>query len=222
MHRIEVSAQLGALSLSVKTQFCNEMVVLSGDNGAGKSTLLRGISGLQQVVGQIHIDQEIWLDSSVNFHLPTARRSVGFMWSEAVLLPWLSVEGNIKLGALPLEKEWFDRLVQLLEIHFLLKRMPSMLSTGEAQRVGLARAIYCKPSILLLDEPFSAQAPELRHRLRRVLRKLQLELNIAVILVSHDAEDARVLADQHWRMRQGKLLVEVAGEINTSELRQCI
>ncbi len=208
-HEIRLNTQCGSLFLDVHAAFTNEMIVISGENGAGKSTLLRCIAGLQEASGQICIDGKHWLDSSAGFVLPTEQRKLGFVWSEAVLLPWLTVEKNIVLGADEEGFIWFKQLVEQLEIKHLLKRKPDVLSTGEAQRVSLARAIYRKPSILLLDEPFSAQAPDIRARLRQVLQRQQKQLQIPIILVSHDVEDATVLAQQHWRMREGKLLVEV-------------
>ncbi|MDQ7057993.1 MAG: ATP-binding cassette domain-containing protein [Ghiorsea sp.] len=101
------------------------------------------------------------------------------------------------------------QVCEQLEISHLLKRTPAMLSTGEAQRVSLARAIYGKPSMLLLDEPFSAQAPDIRARLRQVLKTMQQTLAIPLLMISHDTEDAKALAQQHWRMREGKLMVSI-------------
>jgi len=205
-HIIQLKTSIGALSLDVKATFANEIIVVSGENGAGKSTLLRCLAGLQEVAGQIYINQQLWLDSSADFVLPTEKRNLGVVCSEIVLLPWLSVEDNITLGMTKKDQDWLTQLCKKFEIHHLLKRKPLMLSTGEAQRVSLVRAIYRKSTMLLLDEPFSAQAPEVRVRLRNVLQDLQQQLNIPVILVSHDMEDAKCLADQHWRMREGKLL----------------
>jgi len=195
--------------LDVHADFTDEIIVLSGENGAGKTTLLRCLAGLEEASGKVQMNQHIWLDCSAGFTLPTAQRNLGFVCSEAALLPWLNVEKNIKLGACENDSTWFDQLSAQLEINHLLKRKPTMLSTGEAQRVSLARAIFRKPTILLLDEPFSAQAPDIRSRLRLALQTLQQQLQIPVLLVSHDMEDAKVLAHQHWRMREGKLLKEV-------------
>jgi len=208
-HDICLTTQLGSLFLGVHAVFANEIIVISGENGAGKSTLLRCIAGLEEASGQICIQGQHWLDSSANFILPTEQRKLGFVCSEAVLLPWLTAEKNIVLGACEEDAVWFEKLVEQLEVKHLLKRKPAMLSTGEAQRVSLARAIYCKPNILLLDEPFSAQAPDIRKRLRAALKEMQQQLDIPVLMVSHDAEDAKVLGKQHWRMREGKLLSEV-------------
>ncbi len=134
---------------------------------------------------------------------------MGFVWSDAVLLPWLNAQANITLGVNHGDAVWFSQVCEALEVSPLLKRKPTMLSTGEAQRVSLARAWYIKPSLLLLDEPFSAQAPDIRLRLRQALKDLQQTLDIPVLMVSHDAEDAKVLARQHWRMREGKLMAEI-------------
>jgi len=205
-HNICLITQLGSLFLDVHVGFANEIIVVSGENGAGKSTLLRCIAGLQEASGQVCIDGQPWLDSSADFFLPTEQRKLGFVCSEAVLLPWLTVEENIVLGVEKEDSEWFEKLLEQLEIKHLLKRKPSVLSTGEAQRVSLVRAIYRKPSILLLDEPFSAQAPDIRKRLRAALKEVQQQLDVPVLMVSHDMEDANVLANQHWRMREGKLL----------------
>jgi len=205
-YHIKMQAEFGALVLDVEADFSAEIIVLSGENGAGKTSLLRCLAGLEETSGEVKMLQQVWLDSSAKFSLPTEQRNLGFVWSEAALLPWLTVEGNIKLGITEVGKTWFMQLTEQLEIGHLLKRKPAMLSTGEAQRVSLARAIFRKPSILLLDEPFSAQAPEIRARLRFVVQTLQQQLQIPVLLVSHDLEDAKVLANQHWRMRGGKLL----------------
>ncbi len=208
-YHIQLESQVGSLALKVNVSFGNKIIVISGENGAGKSTLLRCIAGLQDAHGQIHINQHIWLDSSANFVLPTGKRNLGFVFSEAVLLPWLSVEKNIILGMHDIDEIWFKQLAEQLEVSGLLKRKPATLSSGEAQRVSLVRAIYRKPNILLLDEPFSAQAPNIRMRLRSVLQDLQKQLQIPILLVSHDLEDTKALANQHWCMREGKLIVSI-------------
>jgi len=213
MNSVCILTQGGGLALNVQASFGNEIVVVSGENGAGKTTLLRIIAGLEKSLGSIQMNQSIWLDSKADFSLPVAERNIGFVWAEAVLLPWLNVEDNIKLGVLQNDEVWFQLVCERLEISKLLKRQPAKLSTGESQRTALARAIYRKPSILLLDEPFSAQAPDIRERLRLVLKKLQQQLQIPIILVSHDFEDAKVMANQHWRMREGKLINSVSDTI---------
>ena len=209
MNHIRITTTLGSLDLDVQADFAHEVIVISGENGAGKTTLLRCLAGLEACQGQLQIGGDVWLDSAVKFVKPTEQRNIGFVWSDAVLLPWLDAEANIMLGVKDGDAVWFSKVCEALEVSPLLKRKPAMLSTGEAQRVSLARALYIKPSLLLLDEPFSAQAPDIRLRLRQALKDLQQVLDIPVLMVSHDAEDAKVLAQQHWRMREGKLMNSV-------------
>ncbi len=208
-NRIQIIAQIGIMRLQADTEFSDEIIIVSGENGAGKTTLLRCLAGLDDSEGQMLFHGKTWLDSRAGFVLPSQARQIGCVWTDVALLPWLSVAKNILLGAEFEDAAWLLELAGLLEISALLQRRPSMLSTGEAQRVALARALYKKPSVLLLDEPFSAQAPAIRQRLRVVLKSIQGKLNMAVIMVSHDVEDAAKLADQHWRMREGRLLKEI-------------
>jgi len=208
-NRFQITARLGALELLAEADFSDEFIMVSGENGAGKTTLLRCLAGLEQAQGQLMLAGRVWLDSSAGFVLPPEKRHLGCLWADTALLPWLSVEKNITLGADRVDQIWLTRLAEQLEISALMQRKPHMLSTGEAQRVALVRAIYRKPVILLIDEPFSAQAPAVRQRLRSALKTIQAELQLPVIMVSHDAEDARVLADQHWRMREGRLMTEI-------------
>ena len=210
MNRMQITTTLGSLDLDVQAEFTHEVIVISGENGAGKTTLLRCLAGLEDCQGQLQIAGDVWLDSAVKFVKPTEQRNIGFVWSDAVLLPWLNAEANIMLGVKDGDASWFNQVCEALEVSPLLKRKPAMLSTGEAQRVSLARALYIKPSLLLLDEPFSAQAPDIRLRLRQALKALQQTLDIPMLMVSHDIEDAKVLAQQHWRMREGKLMNSVA------------
>jgi len=209
MNRIQMTARLGALELQVDSRFSSTFIIISGENGAGKTTLLRCLAGLETGRGQLVVNGRLWLDGHTRFVLSPGQRNVGCVWADAALLPWLSVEKNITLGSEQVDAAWLAELAEMFEVAPLMQRKPHMLSTGEAQRVALTRGIYKRPSLLLLDEPFSAQAPAIRQRLRLRLQSVQSALKIPVLMVSHDAEDARVLAHQHWHMRQGKLLTSL-------------
>jgi len=211
-HHIQITSKVGLLDLDVQADFSDEIILISGENGAGKTTLLRCLAGLQQAQGQLLFNDDVWLDSCTSFVLPSKKRKVGCLWPDTALLPWLSVEKNITLGIEQVDKTWLKDLAEKMEVLPLMQRTSHMLSTGEGQRVALARAICRKPTLLLLDEPFSAQAPTLRQRLRASLKLMQIELEIPILMVSHDVEDAETLANQHWHMREGKLIKGVAAK----------
>jgi len=206
MNHIQITMRMGVLDLQVGAHFSNAFIIISGENGAGKTTLLRCLAGLDQAKGQLSVGGKVWLDSIAGIVLPPQQRQLGCVWTDAALLPWLSIEKNIVLGTASVDTAWLAELAGLFEITPLMQRKPHMLSTGEAQRVTLTRAIYKRPSTLLLDEPFSAQAPAIRQRLRLCLKAIQEKFQIPVLMVSHDAEDACILAHEHWHMREGKLL----------------
>ena len=208
MNSFDMHTQLGDLKLHAQASYAASIIAISGDNGVGKSTLLRCLAGLQACEGRIQCGAEVWLDSSADFILPTAARNIGFVWAESVLLPWLHVEDNIKLGVSQEDKAWCLEVCAAFEVTHLCNRQPAMLSTGEAQRIALARAFYRQPDVLLLDEPFSAQAPDIRQRLRHALQRLQQTMQVPVLLVSHDADD-QVMASDHWYMREGKLMASI-------------
>jgi len=204
-HRVLCQQQLGSLLLDVNITFSNEIIIISGDNGVGKTSLLRAIAGLENPSGIISMHGETWLNSQAGVALPTVKRNLAYMWSEAVLLPWLNVNDNIQLGH-DHDALWLADVCSQCNINHLQHQYPAMLSTGEAQRVALARAIYRKPCLLLLDEPFSAQAPRIHHQLRVFLQTIQQQWHIPVLIVSHNHDDIKTLAQQHWHMSAGTVI----------------
>lgn len=226
MNRIQLAARFGGLDLQVDIAFANVFIVISGENGAGKTTLLRCLAGLETGQGQVIVNDRLWQDDHTGFVLPAGQRNVGCVWADAALLPWLSVEKNITFGSEQVDQDWLAQLAGQLELTPLMQRSPQKLSTGEAQRVALARAMFKRPSALLLDESFSAQAPAIRQRLRLRLKSMQAAMQIPVLMVSHDGADARVLAHQHWHMREGKLLASLpyaqkSGRKNKGNVQHC-
>ena len=211
MNGFRLRARRGAdgFCLEAAAHFADETVFVGGDNGAGKTTLLRALAGLHPAEGWIRIGGHVWLDSARGVFVPPERRRVGFVWAETVLLPWLDVAANIRLGAEAEDDAWFGEVCMAFDVEHLLARDPAGLSRGEAQRVMLARAFHRRPDLLLLDEPLSAQAPAVRARLRAALVAMRERLGAPLILVSHDPDDAAV-ADRRWRMRNGRLIHESA------------
>ncbi len=179
---------------------------LVGPSGSGKTTVLRTIAGLRQPSsGKIECDSEIWFEGDalrgISKSLSAAQRSCGFLFQQYALFPHLSAIDNVCIplqnsGLTSTERksiaaDWLDRM----GIAELVDRMPHQLSGGQQQRVALARALARKPKILLLDEPFSAIDTPTRQGLYKTLADLRKDLNIPILLVTHDLREADLLAD---------------------------
>ncbi len=187
---------------------------LLGPSGCGKTTLLRTIAGFhEQTAGRIAIDGE-HIEN-----LPAHRRDVGMVFQDYAVFPHLSVEDNVAFGLKQRKMSSRDitaRVAEVLETVQLTpyaKRMPHELSGGQQQRVGLARAIVIKPKVLLMDEPLSNLDAKLRVDLRGELRRIQQELGITTIYVTHDQEEALAMSDIVCVMFQG-VIQQAAGPLD--------
>jgi sulfonate transport system ATP-binding protein len=167
-----------------------EIVSLVGPSGCGKSTLLRVLAGLDR-----DFDGELLLDGQVR-RGPSPR--VGVIFQEPRLLPWLNVADNVAFSAGPRRGD-DPRVARLLDevgLPGIGSRLPKQLSGGMAQRVALARGLFCQPDLLLLDEPFSAVDAMTRMRLQDLLLSLTRAHGTAALLVTHDLDEALYLSDR--------------------------
>ncbi|MDO8863401.1 ABC transporter ATP-binding protein [Haliea sp. E1-2-M8] len=188
-----------------------ELLALVGPSGSGKSTLLRLVAGLvRPVQGRIECGSACWFDSARGLHLSPQQRRVGFVPQHYGLFPHMTALGNVMAGlhALPARERAARARQWLARVHLagLEQRRPAELSGGEQQRVALARALVGEPSILLLDEPFSAVDQVTRQTLHLELAELKQELGIPVILVTHDLDEALLLADHMTLLARGHTL----------------
>lgn len=188
----------------------NELVVLVGPSGSGKTTILRSIAGLYQPeYCYIECAGDIWCDNNKTKKAPQDR-STGLVFQHYALFPHLDIENNIKLACNKISdsdiKKYIRDLLYLVNLNGLEHRYPAQLSGGQQQRVALARALARKPAILLLDEPFSAVDQVTRRKLRRELAELRKKLNIPIILVTHDLDEARMFSDRMCILHNGKIL----------------
>jgi len=189
-----------------------QMVALIGPSGAGKTSLLRSIAGLLPMrSGHIRVAEEVWFDNRQRLNLKTLDRHVGLVFQNYALMPHLSALQDVALSLLHLAKhERMNRAQAWLNkvniTGALQLRKPAQLSGGQQQRVALARALAREPKVLLLDEPFSAVDQLSRQSLYELLADLRSELNIPIILVTHDLNEARLLADQIAIMDAGKIV----------------
>nr|WP_290827912.1 ABC transporter ATP-binding protein [Halomonas sp.] len=185
-----------------------ELLALVGPSGSGKTTLLRTIAGLYRPqYGQIACAGNVWFDSDRKHSLSPQHRRVGIVFQDYALFPHLTALENIQvpLRHLP-PSQRLDQAEQWLakvRLEGLGERYPYALSGGQRQRVALARALARDPHVLLLDEPFSAVDQVTRRRLQRELALLRQQIEIPIVLVTHDLEEATALADQICVLHNG-------------------
>jgi molybdate transport system ATP-binding protein len=188
-----------------------ELLALVGPSGSGKSTILRTIAGLHQPEsGFIRCNDEMWLDRAQGINTPTQRRHIGFVFQDYALFPHLSALQNVTVALGHLANGLrVKRALELLEqvnLKGLEQRRPDSLSGGQRQRVALARALAREPRILLLDEPFSAVDQVTRRKLQQELVILRRNIQIPILLVTHDLDEAAMLADRLTVLHRGVTL----------------
>ena len=208
---VRVRLPLDAIDLDVDWQPRRDAVAILGPSGAGKSTLLRVLAGLEPgALGVVRFVGRLWLDSDSGVSVPAWQRRVGWVPQEALLFPHLSVRENLAYaGAAASDVE---AMAESLFLSDLLDRRPRFLSGGERQRVALGRALLSKPSLLLLDEPFSALDRPLRAEIAPMVRAFAREHGAPIVLVSHDQEDAQLLAEEQWVLASGRLTRDARSE----------
>ena len=192
------------LNLTVKD---GESFVLLGSSGSGKSTILRIIAGL------LYPDEgKVFLNGNDVTNVAIQKRDIGFVFQNYAIFKHMSVLDNVEFG-LKIRKVKKDErrrqalsMLELVGLSGLGERFPNQLSGGQRQRVALARALVYKPKVLLLDEPFGALDVEIRSNLRKTLLDIQRTLNVTMILVTHDQEEAFELADRIGVIERGNLV----------------
>ena len=196
-------AALDTVSLSIAE---NEFFALLGPSGCGKTTLLRSIAGFEQPDSGA-----ILLGGDDLLGLPPHKRPVNLMFQSYALFPHMSVERNIAYG---LERERLPKdevrrrtadVLETVGLTALAQRRPKQLSGGQRQRVALARAIVKRPRLLLLDEPLSALDRKVRAEMQLELKRLQHEVGITFVVVTHDHEEAMSMADRIAVMAEGRV-----------------
>jgi molybdate transport system ATP-binding protein len=173
---------------------------LLGSSGVGKTTLLKTVAGLvKENVGSVVFGREIWQDSGKKIFVPAWKRRVGWIPQDAVLFPHLSVFSNLNFSRPTI----FDllELANAFKLSPVLKRKPRHLSGGEKQRVAIARALLSNPKLLLMDEPFSALDRKLRDEVTEHTLSFCEKNEIALILVSHDENEARRICPHVWHLK---------------------
>ncbi len=186
-----------------------ELLALVGPSGAGKTTLLRTIAGLwRPEAARVRAGGSLWLDTEAGVNLPPHRRRVGLVFQNYALFPHMTALQNVMAAMDRADGAEAARLLELVNLPGLADRRPAQLSGGQQQRVALARALARRPQALLLDEPFSAVDRATRERLHAEVIALRAHLNMPVVLVTHDVNEAQLLADRMVVIEAGRMIRE--------------
>ncbi|HIU78518.1 MAG TPA: ABC transporter ATP-binding protein [Candidatus Avilachnospira avicola] len=189
------------INISVKER---ELLTLLGPSGCGKTTILRAIGGFNKIdSGKIILDGKEIQD------MPPEDRPTGMVFQSYNLWPHMTVYENMAFGLQIRKhtksqmKEEINEMLKLVRMEGTEKKYPGQLSGGQQQRIAIARALVLKPSLLLLDEPFSALDAKIRGQMREELKRIQREAGLTVIFVTHDQEEAMAISDRIAVMRRG-------------------
>jgi len=197
-------AAVGGVSLDIRE---NEFFALLGASGSGKTTLLRMLAGFETPTSGA-----ILLDGQDVSAVPPNHRPVNLMFQSYALFPHMTVAQNIAYGLemdrMPRSeiRTRVDEMLEVIQLSHLSGRKPEQLSGGQRQRVALARALVKRPRVLLLDEPLGALDKKLRGEMQLELKRIQDEFGITFIVVTHDQEEALVMADRVAILKDGLLL----------------
>ncbi len=208
---VDIEKDLGGFSLNAAFRAGDEVLSLLGASGCGKSLTLRCIAGVEKPDrGRIIVDGVTLFDSEKKINLPPQKRSVGLMFQNYALFPHMTVLENIRTGAAreknkDTRTQKIHEIMELFGLADLAGHYPSQLSGGQQQRTALARILVSAPSILLLDEPFSALDSHLRFQLERDMRRVISRFGKTVILVSHDRDEVFRLSDSIAVMEKGRI-----------------
>lgn len=184
-----------------------EILALVGHSGSGKTTILRTIAGLwRPETARVAVDGTSWLDTSARVDLPPHRRRVGIVFQSYALFPHMTAAQNVMAAMETPDPAEAERMLDLVNLHGLADRKPTQLSGGQQQRVAVARALARRPQALLLDEPFSAVDRSTRERLYGEIIALRAHLKMPVVLVTHDVNEAQLLADQMVVIEHGRVV----------------
>jgi len=183
-----------------------EFISLLGPSGCGKTTVLRALSGLESIS-----DGRIMIDGKDVAHQPVNKRDIGMVFQAYSLFPHLTVQQNVEFGLRMRKVDAASRRTRAQEaldmvgLGHLGERYAHQLSGGQQQRVALARALVTRPRVLLLDEPLSALDAKVRVQLRDEIRRIQTDLGITTLFVTHDQEEALAVSDRVAVMRDGNI-----------------
>lgn len=207
---INIHLDFEQFNLAIKQDFSLLGITgIFGHSGSGKSTLLRVIAGLEkQIDGSIVLNNTTLIDSKNNHFIKAEHRNIGLVFQDSRLFPHLNVLDNLKFSANRCKNKRlnFNEIIKLTELESLLHKHVDELSGGQKQRVALARAVLAEPKLLLLDEPLSALDRQAKISLLKLMLKIQNELQLPMLYVSHSLDELQQVCDKLLVLSQGKIV----------------
>lgn len=213
-----IKKTLDHFAVDLEYGFDKGVLVIQGESGAGKTTILNCISGLTAPdEGRIAVGDRVVYDSASGINAPTRLRNIGYLFQSYALFPNMTVLQNITYGIKNKteykEKDkreallgYADEVMETFGIAHLKGKHPNRISGGEKQRVALSRAIVTKPSLLLLDEPFSALDQQTKEIVYEQFISFKKNFRIPTILITHDPKESEMFADSRILIKDGRII----------------
>lgn len=193
--------------LDVKADIANGITGIFGPSGHGKTSLLNSIAGIVTPdSGYIRLDGDTLLDTDNKVNVKIRQRKVGYVFQDERLFPHYTIKKNLLYGEKYPDQEFFDEVIETLQISHILYKKPEQCSGGEKQRAAIGRAIISGSKILLMDEPFSALDVNLRREIIPYLNRVHQKFSLPILIVSHDLPDLLSLTDNLLLLKNGQLL----------------
>lgn len=185
-----------------------DFVSVSGISGSGKTTFLRLLCGLvQPISGNIRFGEKVWLDTNKGIMVSPQERKIGMVFQDYALFPNMNVRDNILFASSKkVEEKYLNTLLDTLGLDSLLTRFPHQLSGGQQQRVAIARALSSKPTLLLMDEPFSALDEVLRKNIQSFIYELHHKYAFTTLIVNHQISEIMIYANKFLKFEGAELL----------------
>jgi molybdate transport system ATP-binding protein len=210
-----------------------DFVSISGISGSGKTTFLKLLCGfIQPAYGYICLGEKVWLDTKRGIRVSPQERKIGMVFQDYALFPTMNVRENILFAATnKVDVNYLHALLDTLGLEKVLTRFPRQLSGGQQQRVAIARALMAKPTLLLMDEPFSALDLEMRKNIQAFIYALHQEHGFTTLIVNHEATEWKAYANTFLKVEHDKLIpyspgietdIAVSGVIIAKEMSESV